>query len=861
MEFGTLTFHRWAVMFRQTASQPGLNWLLALALVATTAIESAAQPPRKAGPRKADPAERPEAAEVADTASDEDESEPVDLPTIDKLEVPEFEPLMRGPPVDWVVMTNKQVLFVEPVHPRPGTLDDLHQKTARLMRKASDPPETAAARDRRLASYFLPLTLIEGEERDYRLHVRYIKEIIYFEDLMLRRIDMLLDERRVRPAYELLVALERRQADWPGIAARKERVTFTEATVQLAAGQAEQALALLESLHERDHAYPGLDEQLGLASDRLMSQALAANDPRQTRYFLRRLAKRLPTHRQVGQWTNRLIEQAREELARATAADRQGDLMAALDFAEQAVRIWPSLPEALGAYNRLSTQHQRLRVGVLELPSPQTEPQAVILSASERRKREMTQPALFFPARFDDKVARYETRLFSDWNPIDLGHRLILKLRSYPLPGDSHPPLTASGLALAMSERVAPGSSQYDARFAAFVEGLSLAGPFELAVDFRQVPLRPEVLFSLPYRKPALEVSPATDAQAAPTVRGPEARADEYPFQLRTLDAGRRAIYARSVAEPEKSSDRRVAEVVELCYESHEKAIQGLLRGEVSLLPYVPQSAVRNFAQRTEFFSQTFGLPLTHFLQFHPRSRHFASRALRRALIYALDRRTLLEELFLNEPAGALGRLTSAPWPTTSYAYNRFVEPHPYDAPLAYSLARTAEKELGGKLPVLRLVAPADPEALQAATKIVAAWDQIGVPTVLVPLPTGASSPGTDEAPWDVAYRIERICEPLVDLWTLLALTHTTETTDLRHLPTWLRHDLLELDRVGDWRSAESLLHKLHRQFAAEVHLIPLWEVEQFMVYRRTIRNVPDRPLQTYQSIERWKVEPWFTRD
>jgi ABC-type transport system substrate-binding protein len=206
--------------------------------------------------------------------------------------------------------------------------------------------------------------------------------------------------------------------------------------------------------------------------------------------------------------------------------------------------------------------------------------------------------------------------------------------------------------------------------------------------------------------------------------------------------------------------------------------------------------------------------------------------------------------------------VTSAPFATTSYAYNhdKGVEPHKFDPALAFSLAKTAEKELAGKLPVLRLVCANEPEQLLAAGRIVAQWKAIGVAATIKPATAVAMSaePGED---WDIVYRTVTLAEPLVDLWQFLALTTSTETAALEYLPTWLRQQLLELDRVGDGKTGEDLLRRLHEQFWAEVHLIPLWEIDNILVYRKSIRGVPEHPVTSYQKIENWRVEPWFSRE
>src|SRR5579863_311812 len=397
---------------------PALLALLTAGSLNLSAFEpTAAAAPGKAASKDSNSEENvPEklmTEEPAEPEPAEEEDEP--LPTIDKMEQPSFQRLMQGPPVDWLVLHTKKVIVAEPVSPRPGSLEDIDQRTKRLMRRAGDLPESDDAKRKRLEMYYLPVTLLEGEDREYKLHVKWIKEIVYYEDLMLRRVDQLLDDRKVRQAYELLVALEEREATWRGIVPRRERLLFTESVVKLDERQPQQALALLEALHERNSKYNGLEAQFGIVIDRLISLAQAAADQREARYFLRRLARRYPNHQTVKEWTARLMQETRELLDKAALSERSGHVEEALDIAETAARVWPELPEVLPVYNRLANRFQRLRVGVIDLPEnehanafadaqrvdPQTAP--VVLSAAEHRRRMLTQTCLFEPARFENK--------------------------------------------------------------------------------------------------------------------------------------------------------------------------------------------------------------------------------------------------------------------------------------------------------------------------------------------------------------------------------------------------------------------------------------------------------------------------
>lgn len=800
--------------------------------------------------------------EPAAGSEDEDvEDEP--LPTIDRMELPAFQRLVKGPAIDWVVLRSKKVIVVEPVVPRPGTLDDMNQKIKKAGRKAGDPPESEAAKQRRLGLYYLPVTLLEGEDREYRLHMQFIKEIIYYEDLMLRRIDQLLDERQVRQAYELIVALEGRQESWPGLAPRKDRLLFTEAAIKLDEKQPQHALALLEALHERKPAFPGLEAQLGQVADRLMALAIDKGDPREARFFLRRLARRYPNHRVATAWTMRLTEATRALLNKAGTLERSGRIEEALDAAEEAARTWPDLPELLPVFNRLAARHQRLRVGVIDLPSADPSDSPVLLADAARRRNWLTQAPLFEPARTVNKNVRYETRFFNEWEPTELGHSVLFRLRPRRMPEESEPLVTAAALAGALAGRIDLQSSRYDARLAAAIESLEVRSAFELLIRFRQAPLRPESLFAFDFLLPGGMGTSFSASDSTPAARDAEKGRTTYPFQLKSA-GDQRAKYVRSIPEPERATGQHVAEVIEFRFDSNEKAIQGMLRGDVSLLPRVPASSVRGLSARQEFFTQHYALPTTHVLQFNPRSHALSARTLRRALVYALNRPRILEDVFLGEPLGNLGRLTSAPFATTSYAYNREVQPHKFDPALAFSLAKSAEKELAGKLPVLKLLCAPDPDVQLAAARITSQWKAIGIEALVATAPVAAipadhSANGPVE--WDILYRTETLAEPLTELWPFLALTNSTETTALAHLPTWLRQELLDLDRAGDWGTAGRLLHRLHKQFWAEVHLIPLWEIDDVLVYRKNVRGVPERPMNAYQRIEHWKVEPWFPRE
>jgi tetratricopeptide (TPR) repeat protein len=746
--------------------------------------------------------------------------------------LPTFEQLIQGPAYDWIVLTNEKCFPVEPLIVRPGAIDAINAQVKAALRKPGGLSESEEAKRKRLALYYLPVTLTRGEEREYKLHSRFIREIIYFEDQMLQRVDRLLDEKEVRKAYELLVALEARDPKWPGIPPRRERLVATEAAMLADRGELEQALMLLEELYDKNPAYSGLEFQMGTVVDRLVERALAADDPRQARFFLKRLARRIPGQRVIAQRNSELSARAAELLNQARAAERDRQWDKALDAAEGAARLWPDVPELLVTLYRIGAHFQRLRVGVIDLPGDGSAD--AVRRPADRRRNQLTRMELFQPDRFDSGMTRYETPIFNSWEPADLGHSVAFEVRRGREDWESRPALTAGGLASLLATRMQTGSPAYEPRFAS-VDSIVVRSPVELIVNFRTAPLRAEALFRFPL--PGDSVT--------------------YPFRLERRDESS-VVYRRSFEESSTTTDRHVSEIVEIRYSDYDAALQGLLRGEVSMLASVPPVQVRPLSDRSEFFLLAGAFPSVHVLQFNPHSAPLANRALRRALMYSLDRPEILQDAIL-KGAGTLGRVISAPFPTTSNAYNRLITPHKFDPALAYSLARAAQKELGGEIPPLVLHVPEDPLILDSVRRITSAWAKIGVRTNIVQV--AASGTAVADGPWDIVYRTDPMMEPLTDLWPYLTLSGGTDVATLMHLPSWLRQELLALDRAGDWTNAEAILRKLHRQLWAEVHLIPLWEIDQYVAIRKNVRGIPTRPVGQYQYAQRWKIEAWFARD
>jgi len=781
--------------------------------------------------------------------SEEEEEKPP--PKLEEMEFPSVEQLMKGPPVDWIVLKKEErVIAVQPVTPRPGTLEHIE---ARMKKPAEHEPDdlrfdeegneldaAGLVRARRIwrqslpyLSVYLPLDPNDrynlAADDEYLLHERHIDRIIYFEDLMLQQIDRFLDKKQISEAYEMLVALRGRDPKWPGTPLREQRLLFEEAAVFLKKGQPEFALVNLELLHARAPGFTGLPNELGRVADQLMTTADQVGELRRVRHFLNRLKIQLPQHPIVLKWTETLSSRAAELVAAAETAEKAGQIEDALTKAETAAKTWPSTEGLSRVYNRLAMRYQRLRVGALLQPRDDVNVES--WTAADARRMQLTQTRLFEPEQLDGEIVRYRSRFFTEWEPTGLGRRIRFQLRPHRQSWESQKVALAGTLINRFSELLNPAAADFDERFSANVSSVSLKSPFEFTLQLNAVPLRAEPLFTQTMNLPGA-------------------------FQLAERDE-KSVTYRRTIPEPEDAEEFHTAEIIEIKYDSHEKAVQGLMRGEVSLLPHVPLRHVDRLAEDQSLSMRKYQLPVTHVIQFNLHSRPLRNRALRRAMAYALNKQKLLVDHILGSKESEKGRLTSAPFPSKSYAFDSSVAPMNYDIGLAAAMVIAARKELGDKLPELKLLCAPDAFSRDLAKQMIDSWSRAGLTVHLI---SEADTAKTQNDSWDLVYRTVSMREPAVELWPFLTLQPTAKVSMLEHLPSWLRQELVELERAANWERTRELLYRLHRHLVAESHLIPLWEVDQYQVARKTIRGIPIEPMTAYDRVEQWTIGPWYSR-
>lgn len=836
-----------------------------------------------------------------------------ELPKLANMPIPTAEELFTADEndkeFDWIVLPaaapeDRTVIVVNPIFPRPDTLKKMAEEYKKL---ETSKPQNQKEREERVKRMKelqrLVVTLMGDQLTEYSLPMSAIDHILLFEDLILLRVDELIKEGDIRKAYELLLNVEREIPNWEKSVPRFEQLILAESTIRANEGDAYAALALLDEAAARNLQNPELRPRFGQIVGPMIQDAMDKEDYRKVRYLISRIEKVVPDHELVPQSKNRLQQLVVSLLETAEQQYQQRDFPAAAKLAWKASTVLPLQGNEKAAFSRIVARHQVLRVGVED--SDNDKQIFPVSQESRERLTELIEVPLFEPSAADE-LTYFRSSYFEIWDPADLGREVIFSLRETRPHWQSQPVLTANTVAEALGHRIDESSPFFSSRLSSFVKEISVRSPTQLRIRFSRVPLNIESLLRFPvtgFPQQALteNIDAATANRTAIDTDNAAVTADgsgtsPLPAVLSTRfrkaasdDTGR--VFMRNTPEPDglDGSQYHVAEVQEVRFGSRDKLLQSMIRGELDYLPHLLPSEVDAFKASSEFTTKQYAIPMTHVIAFNPMSDRIVNAQMRRALSFAVNREGILKSIVLKDDTMQYGRPTSAAWHLESYATEPNEVPPAYNIRLAYALRFAAERQLQLaeltkltdaaraeakkkkeafepevfraetkvdyiKLPRLRFVVEPEPTCIAAAERIMLYWQKIGFEVDLVK----GDQPGEPltDSEWDMCYRRVRMEEPLLELWPLLANDNSLEMSRLGMFPDWMRQELINLDYASSFQDAQTRLFTIHNHIAAEAFLIPLWEVDDFAVWRKSIIGMPERPLSTYQNVERWIVRP-----
>ncbi len=819
------------------------------------------------------------------SASVEAQDEPVERSEI-QPDLPSAKDLMTVDPFDWVYTKDGQIFVVEPLYPRPETLEKIAAEKARLDGERGGTAEQRKARTtRKIELKDINIVLLDDQSEDYVLPVSQIEKIVSFEDMMLARATRLIGMNEIAQAYDLLLEVEALVPGWRKTVPLLDQLLIAEAIDNSTKGNQYAALALLDELAARNIDHPELPGKFAEIVDPLIQAAAGESKFPEADYFLKRMSRHFPDHPVVTGWENRFENQMEALLAKASQLSAAGKTAEAASAAIEANRVRKITGTLRETFREHVSRFQTVRIPVRRFSGEQIV--SPVELECDRRHRQLTTVDLFEPYAADE-LTYFQSSFFDLWDPTDLGREVVFSIRQSRPYWQSQPVLSANQIADTLSDQLNPDLPSFNPRLASFVKGFSVRSPTELQVSFNRVPLNLEALFRFPVM--------AIPEDADPTLHEAPRELLSKRFEL-VEETDTTRSYRRTIPEPKDliRTQYHVAEVVEKKFPDRHSEIQAFIRREIDVLPHLRPWEIDIFKASGDAFVQEYIVPQTHVLVFNPTSEATENPQIRRALSFGVDRERLLERVILRDEKMKYGKPSKAPWHARSYANSPLVDAPEHDMFLSFLLRMAALQKLripakqklvadakaaaikakadwdesifrrdnadrinsaGAdiKLPTLRFVVEADEVSLLAAEQMVIRWRALGFEIEMIP----ADKPGEKlgDGDWDFMYRNVRLHEPLLDLWALMLTDDNFDVKRLASYPDWMRQELINLDYATSFLDAQKRLFIIHRHMAAQGFIVPLWELRDFIAFQRNMSGFEGRPLSVYQNVERWQVQP-----
>lgn len=767
-------------------------------------------------------------------------------------------------PFDRVTLIDGSVHYVEPVLPRPlppydpskaakkskGGKDEIpaegniglpgeKSKINEEPDKSSDPNEVS-------------LHLLTGDVRDFRVNRASLRNIEYFEDLLLAESDRYRLAKEFSRAFECCLRVQARDPAWRGLDDHVNQILFAEGSAALLNADTERGLRLLRELSARKPDFPGLADKLAASYGGRANRAFDLGLYSLGRRILHDVEPLAPNHSILHAVRQRFLERA-TTLSRAASSKVGADR---LDDYTEALRVWPALEGVDPRYREAFLAEPTLEVAVSDVSrfvGPWTR-----TPADARIARLLYHPIL----ESDDEEAmngQNSVQLAGEIATSDLGRSLVIPVRPGFNWSDGSRPVSAIDVARSLTEAAEPTSPRFAARWADLLDRVDIRDESHVEVRLTRAFLRPGAWLIGP-------VGPAhggSDGRVATANRSRELVVDGL-YRLAASSADRLTL---SLADKPDASgiQPRIRRIKEVRYANPRAAIAALTRGEVALVEHVPADRVAEFATHPEIKLGRYERPQLHMIAIDGRNPVLRNRSLRRGLSYAIDRKTLLEETVLRRSSDDKNLVSDGPFPRGNYADAPEVKPLGFDPLLARMLVAAARKELGGQPIKLTLEFPAIAEAQAVVPKIADVLRGAGIElSVVEKLPSDLESELRAGRRFDLAYRVASLEEPVVDIGPVIAPAYdavpSTDPLTSVASPRILQL-LLELERAPEWPSARGVVTQIDRESRDELPVLPLWQLEDHFAYRTRLKGIGDSAVRLYDGIASWEIEPWYAKD
>jgi hypothetical protein len=702
----------------------------------------------------------------------------------------------------------------------------------------------------------LVVEMLAGDEK-FEIRWFDIERIDLYEQIILAEANQLVAAGKLDEAFDYFRFLLVAYPKTAGLAASHQNYLYQCMADARTRDSYHEALAIAEELYQKNNSFKGSEnappilEEIGQIADRIIDGYIKKDDFRSAKTLLKRLESRYGIATAfVRTWRLRLSEIAaghRDQAAQHLAAER---FVEAYDACAAMINVWPDVEGGAALAAEIARRYPLVIVGVAQ-PALTHDPRN-LADPSARRTGRLLERRLMEFAGMGPEGGNYRSAL-GTYEQSDDRLELTFQLKAA---ADSGEPLGYTGFDVArhLLELADPASSQYQPQWA------RLLGQVEVRRVGR-VDARLKVPHVLPQAFLQTSYDP-TDNLGAPGVKG----SGPY-FVLAKTD--KLARFTRNDRYT-MFTPGQPAEIMERFYDDAKRGLLALQRAEVDVLDCVFPADVPELERNKDIAIGRYSLPTVHFLTVARRHPYLANRTFRRALVYAVNRKAILETSLLRLPPDAIPppgyREISAPFPApinasdaTAYGYDESVEPRPFNPWLAFVLKTVAGNELKSqfeaqqkqapKFTPLTLGHPADEISRIACRAMVRQWKVVGIEVKAIEFPPGVVADLKEEC--DLVYTHGASWEPLVDAGRLFAPGGLTPADN-----TYVNLMLRRVESARDWVEARQALRDLHRQLHEDVAVIPLWQTFDYYAWRRSVQGIKDGQASLYETVDQWRVAP-----
>lgn len=436
-----------------------------------------------------------------------------------------------------------------------------------------------------------------------------------------------------------------------------------------------------------------------------------------------------------------------------------------------------------------------------------------------------------------------------DISPDGLSYTFVLKKN---LKWADNTPLTSKDVEFTLSLMLNPRSDNYDATLLEYIEDVVCLSPGMITLVLAKPFYSPMSLFTfkiLPKHKFTNHFIKRTDFFAkSPMGCG--------PFQYST-HKDNTLVFTVNPA----FSHRRMpflSEVHARIYNQKKEAAKDLLEKKISLVCEIPPSMISNFeANSEEFVLRRYQSRTIHLIAFNHRKENawyelFQDRRIRKALLHAIEREKILNQIFgasnsKNQKRQAHA-LISGPFPINSWAYNDKILPLETNIPYARQIIKEALEEKKyfwekkewrnkeGKPISISLKYPSGDEEIEQACKSIAdSFQKLGIDLVLEPKDEKKLSQEVFlDQNFDLVYT-KYIFGNTIDIYPFFDASRTGKGQS--NFSGYIDPKLMELfyqlrSSLNPWL-LRTISHKIHTIVHEEnVHLF-LWQLDIYAAYQK----------------------------